>query len=214
MNRRRSFMLSAALTLGIAAPALLAGCNGSTSSAAPYVASSPQLSFQVTKATPNFYALYTGPQRPAINAVAAGGKFVASTQVIVLDAKMAGPIFDGGPNYFVWGFDRGGATNAPFPGEGNVKFNAVVVAVADPITLQLSGSVNLFNGAPALPVTVTQVAPDTLEVIIAINLLPSTGSAPTAYTWNLWPRSGVGGTPAAQIGSFIPENAMAPLASQ
>jgi len=214
MILRRSILASAAtLMFGLGASLLLGGCNGG-SSPAPVFVPTPPPPPQFTKVAPAFYKDFTGPQRPAIDAIAASGKFVNATQIVVLDAKMAGPVMTGGPNYFVWGIDRGGATNAPFLDEANVKFNAVVVAIADPTTLQVSGSVNLFDGNPSLPVTVVMTAPDTLEVIIAINLLPSTGRAANAYLWNLWPRSGVGGAATAQIGSFIPENAMAPLLSQ
>jgi len=214
MTLRRSRLAStAAAIFGLSASVLLGGCSGG-SSAAPVFVPTPPPPPQFSKVAPAFYKDYTGPQRPAIDAIAASGRFVNATQIIVLDAKMAGPVMIGGPNYFVWGIDRGGAINAPFLDETNVKFNAVVVAIVDPTTLQVSGTVNLFDGNPALPVTVVMTAPDTLEVIIAINLLPSTGRASNAYLWNLWPRSGVGGAAVAQIGSFIPENAMAPLLSQ
>ena len=199
-------MRTASFATAFALAACLAGCGGDTS--APSLAATP---FQFVQPAGVFYKDYTGPQRPAIDAIAAGGKYSASAQTIVLDARMAGPVLTGGPNYFVWGFDLGGATNAPFPDEPNVKFNAVVVVTADPATGSVTGTANALNGQPAQPVTVTLTAPDTLEVTVPAALLPSTGLAPGAYLWNLWPRSGVGGAAAAQIASFIPENAMAPL---
>ncbi len=126
---------------------------------------------------------------------------------------MAGPVFAGGPNYFVWGIDRGGATNAPFPDEPNVKFNAVVVVTADPAKgTALVAVVNLLNGSPAQPVPAGLLAPDTIEVQIPASMLPPTGTLTASqYLWNLWPRSGLGGSAAAQIASFIPDNAMATL---
>jgi hypothetical protein len=57
-------------------------------------------------------------------------------------------------------------------------------------------------------------APDTFIVSVAAALLPSTGLTPDHYTWNLWPRSGLGGAPAAQIASFIPDDAMSTLIQQ
>jgi hypothetical protein len=124
-------------------------------------------------------------------------------------------VFAGGPNYFVWGIDRGGASSgtAPFPDEPNVKFNAVVVVTADPANgTTLTAVVNLLNGAPAQPVPAGLLAPDTIEVQVPASMLPPTGTAGAAqYLWNLWPRSGLGGTPAAQIASFIPDNTMATL---
>jgi hypothetical protein len=200
-------MRIASFAPALALAACLAGCSGDNSTT-PSLSASP---FQFVQPAGVFYKDYTGPQRPAIDAIAAGGKYSASAQTIVLDARMAGPVLTGGPNYFVWGFDRGGATNAPFPDEPNVKFNAVVVVTADPATGAVTGTVNALNGQPAQPVTVILTAPDTLEVTVAAAQLPSTGLAPSAYLWNLWPRSGVGGSPTAQIASFIPENAMGPL---
>jgi hypothetical protein len=168
---------------------LLAGCSGSGYSAPAVNAAPAPLPFAFTAPVGAFYKDYTGPQRPAIDAVAADGAFVTATQTILLRAKMAGPVFDGGPNYYVWGFDRGGAAAGA----------------------ALTASINLLAGAPAQPVTATLTAADTLQVSFAASLLPSTGFTPDKYTWNLWPRSGVGGTPAAQIASFIPEDTMAPL---
>jgi hypothetical protein len=199
-----------ALTLALAADALLAGCGGSGSTAPVPTAPSP---FQFVQPAGVFYKDYTGPQRPAIDAVAAGGKLVAASQTIVLDAQMAGPVAAGAPNYYVWGFDRGGAANAPFPDEPAVSFNAVVVVTVG-ATGTPSGVVNLLNGSPAQPVTATLTALDTIEVTIPVALLPSTGLAASAYRWNLWPRSAVGGAAAAQIASFIPENALAPLVAR
>ena len=83
----------------------------------------------------------------------ADGLFASGSQTITLVAKMAGPVFTGGPNYYVWGFDRGGASTgaAPFPDEPNVKFDAVLVVIADPAngsTLQCAGSAGTTSRWP------------------------------------------------------------------
>jgi hypothetical protein len=195
--------------------ALLAACGGGGSSAPSFSTGTAAAPFAFTAPAGAFYKDYTGPKRPAVDAIGADGAFVTATQTIALRAQMAGPVFDGGPNYYVWGFDRGGAAagTAPFPDEPAVKFNAVLLVTADPANGgTLTGVVNLLNGAPAQPVPVTLSAPDTLQVSVPASMLPSTGFTADKYTWNLWPRSGLGGTPAAQIGSFIPDNTMAPLA--
>lgn len=202
---RRSFALSAFVTMA----ALLAACSGSTMSTAP---AAPRFTNSV------FYKDYVGPQRPAILAASADGMFLTASQNIVLTARMSGPIFTGGPNFYVWGFDRGGAVNtvAPFPDEPNVKFNAVVVVTADPANgTNLTGIVNLLDGSTPKSVTsAVLLAPDTMQIVVAASLLPSTGFAPPAYTWNLWPRNALGGAPSAQIASFIPDNQMATLMPQ
>jgi hypothetical protein len=185
------------------------GCGGNSTNAIP-----PAAGFRFTEAAGTFYKDYTGPQRPAISAIGADGAFSTSAQTIVVIAKMAGPVFTGGPNYYVWGFDRGGASAnaAPFPDEPAVKFDAVLVVTADPANgTTLTGVINLLNGATPQPVSPVLVAADTIQVTFPATMLPSTGAAPALYRWNLWPRSGLGGTPAAQIASFIPDNAMASL---
>ncbi|MDQ6924905.1 MAG: hypothetical protein M3154_01540 [Candidatus Eremiobacteraeota bacterium] len=194
---------------------LLAACNGGSASP-PVLNTGNAFAFRFNESVGQFYRDYTGPQRPALNAIGADGSFVAASQTIVLIAQMAGPVFAGGPNYFVWGIDRGGATNAPFPDEPNVKFNAVVVVTADPANgTALTAVVNLLNGAPPQSVAAALLAPDTIQVVVPASALPATGTITASqYRWNLWPRNGVGGSAAAQIASFIPDNALATLLQQ
>jgi hypothetical protein len=208
--RSTRFVLALASLAG-----LLAACNGGGSSA-PQLGTGNGFAFRFTESVGQFYRDYTGPQRPALNAIGADGSFVSSTQTISLIARMAGPVFDGGPNYYVWGFDRGGATNAPFPDEPNVKFNAVVVVTADPANgTTLTAVVNLLNGSPPVPVPAALLAPDTIQVFVPASALPATGAITASqYRWNLWPRNGLGGSAAAQIASFIPDNALATLLQQ
>ncbi len=184
------------------------GGNGSTPGATP-----PATGFRFTEAAGTWYKDYTGPQRPALSPVGADGAATNALTSFTFTARMAGAIFDGGPNYYVWGFDRGsGSTKAaPFPDEPNVKFDAVMVVTADPAVGHLTGVINLLNGSPPQPVNPILPAGDTIQVTFPASLLPSTGFSPSNYTWNLWPRSGLGGTPAAQIAAFIPDNQMAPL---
>ena len=199
------------LALACAAIAL-SGCTGTASSTTPPSPAAPL--FRFTEAAGTFYKDYTGPQRPAISAVGADGSFSTSTQNITVIAKMAGPVFTGGPNFYVWGFDRGTASSrtAPFPDEPVVKFDAVLVVTADPANSPIvTGVINLLNGSAPQPVFPILVAADTIQVTFPASMMPSTGAAPAQYTWNLWPRSGVGGTAAAQIASFIPDNLMVNL---
>ena len=190
---------------------VLAGCTGGQTTA-PLPVPVP-IVYAITNSPTAYYGDYTGPQRTSLLAVRAGGAFDATAQTIVLDAQMASPIFDGNTNYYVWGINRGNATNAPFLHEPNVIFDAVVLVTANPITSALSGVVNLLNGTPPQPISATLLAPNTIEVSVPTGLLPPTKSGLTAagFVWNLWPRSGVGGSATAQIASFIPQNAMAPF---
>jgi hypothetical protein len=155
-----------------------------------------------------FYPLYGGERRAALDAIQATGEYTAAVGTLTFTALMAGPIASGQDNYYVWGVDRGGATFAPFPQEPNVKFNAVVVVEA-----QAEGGANasvvLIPGA-ATPLQASAVHIDGAKIAVSIpaSLLPSTGSAPASYRWNLWPRDEVGGPP-SQVAKFIPENALA-----
>ncbi len=187
----------------------LAGCGGS--SGAPF--SPPVVAQQFSRAPGSFYALYTGPQRPALDVIAATSHFGSSASVFTFSATMAGPVTGGAPNYYVLGLNRGGATNAPFPGEPNVIFNAVVV-----VTIAADGtassSVNLIpGGATPLPASALTVSGATITVAVPAASLPSTGAALSAYTWNLWPRSGLGGSASTQVASFAPENGELPFLS-
>ena len=195
----RSTIVTAFVAVG-----LLAGCTSDTVSVTP--APAPQFS----RPPGSFYALYTGDKRPALDVVAASGFYSSSQNLFVVTATMAGPVAVGAPNYYVWGFDRGGATNAPFPAEPNVKFNAVLV-----VTVNAGGStsavVNLIPGGPQPQVPTITTNGAQITVTFSGNSLPTTGSAPAAYTWNLWSRNALGGAPGAQIASFAPENAELPF---
>jgi hypothetical protein len=198
--------------------AALAGCGGSSSySTTPVPMPAPTSPFfTITQtAAQSAYVDYTGPVRPALTALRAGARYVSASQTWILDAQMAGPVFAGGPNFYVWGINRGGAAPPPpFPDEPNVLFDAVGVVTADPANgTALTATVNILKppGGPAMPASAVLLAPDTIELTIPLSSLPPNGFAINAYTWNLWPRNGLGGTPAAQIASFIPQNAVVPF---
>ena len=213
-------MRSIAVVALACSTAFFAGCGtgSSTTGTVLTVPNSPVTapvitSFRFTANPGVFYKDYVGPQRPAVDPIGADGVFLIASQTFVLAAQMAGPVFVGGPNIYVWGFDRGGASagNAPFPDEPAVKFNTVLAVTANSSSGTLTGSLNLLSGAPAQGVPVVLVAPDTIQVGIPASMLPSTGFTPAQYRWNLWTRSGSGGSPAAQIPAFIPDNTMAPF---
>jgi hypothetical protein len=206
-----------ALPVLVFAVAALAGCNGSSVNTTPVPMPAPTSPFfTITQtASQSAYVDYTGPVRPSLTALRAGARYVSKSQTWILDAQMAGPVFTGGPNFYVWGINRGGAGAAPFPDEPNVIFDSVVAVTADPANgTALTASVTILNpaGGPALPASAVLLAPDTIELTIPLTSLPADGFSIAAYTWNLWPRSGLGGTPAAQIASFIPQNAVATFA--
>ncbi|GAC1521864.1 MAG: hypothetical protein NVS2B3_17980 [Vulcanimicrobiaceae bacterium] len=191
-----------ALALGL----FFAGCSTDAATLAPQ----PPTLFTEHKAAGGFYADYTGPRRSALEAIDAGARYFTASRQLVFDARMAGPIFTGETNYYVWGIQRGSGTVAPFPDEPYVKFDAVAVVTADPAVGSLKAVVNLLGGAPPTPATATLLDPSTIELTVPVSALPMTTATPVSgYQWNLWPRSSLGGSPASQIASFIPENALA-----
>jgi hypothetical protein len=89
-----------------------------------------------------------------------------------------------------------GPNNFAAIGLAGVRFNQVI-AVQKAGTAVVSG-----NSLPAGSVT---IAGNLLSVIVPLSLLPSTGFDPESYGFNLWPRSGAGGTQV--ISDFAPDNA-------
>src|ERR1700761_2057304 len=142
----------------------LTACGGGGVATTPLPTPTPN-QLPVTKATVAFYKDYTGPQRNSLLAGAAGGFLVTSSQTFVLNAKMAGPVVDGNANFYVWGFNRGAATLAPFPDEPNVIFDSVLT-VSITAAGAISATVSLMNGATPASVTATIIAPDTIQAMI------------------------------------------------
>lgn len=191
----------------LAAALAFAGCGPPASTPVP---PAPSTTVKVTVAPNTYYRDYTGVRRPSLAAVSAGDTFDGTT--IAVYATMSGPIVDGSTNFYIWGFNRGGATNAPFPDEPNVIFDAVVVATVTP-SGGLSATVTAPLGTTPKPLPApTLINPSTILVSFPASVLPPTGGgSAAAMRWNLWPRNGLGGTAAAQIASFIPDNDMIQL---
>lgn len=118
-----------------------------------------------------------------------------------LSATMADSLGQTPGALYVWGFDRGTGTErfATLPGGVGVLFDSVVV-------IDALGTATVRVLTPAAAVTATLAATivgDTLSVDVPLAALPSAGFAPSAYTWNLWPRVGSGNN--NQITDFAPD---------
>jgi plastocyanin len=166
---------------------------------------------EVTRPAGVFYSLYTGDKRGALDIIQGTGEYTAATNTFTLTALMSAPIFSSQDNYYIWGIDRGGSTNAPFAQEPNVKFNAVVLVQATAANGIVATLTLIPGGATTLDPSAVHIDGAKVTVSVPASLLPSTGSAPAAYAWNLWTRSGVGGVASAQLAKFAPENALAPF---
>ena len=155
--------------------------------------------------TGDFLPSYAGVKDPALDVISAGVTF--DGQQFVLTATMAGPIASLNTTVpgalFVFGVDRGKGTErfllgSPSIGAG-IKFDSVLV-------LRLTGvsSFNdlLNNTSTPLPAANFQIAGATITAELPVSFAPSQGLDPSAYGFNLWPRSGAGSN--TQIADFAP----------
>lgn len=118
------------------------------------------------------------------------------TQRFLIGATMAGVIDPATAGLYAIGVNTGTGAIAPFAAQGapNVRFNQVVV-------VNKNGTASI--GGNALTATIVG---NSFSIAVAQSLLPSTGFDVTRYSWNLWPRTGLGaGTVATD---FAPDNAM------
>jgi hypothetical protein len=127
-----------------------------------------------------------------LDVVSASATF--GSESIFLSAQMAGAIRPAGNELYVWGVNRGGATDIlahlPNPVGVDVAFNAIVVLLPDG-----SGFVVEVNpdGSPAkpprpLPTGAVTIVGDTIRAEVPLDFLPSTGAEIGDYGFNLWPR--------------------------
>jgi len=178
---------------------------------------------RVVKA-PNFYELYlqslpagTAP-RNDLNVRKASAE-LKDGKGLVLTGTMDAKIDLTQASVFVWGFDRNGnlgPANAPFPNRPNIRFDAVVVVQVAPGGA-VTGSVRdlTTNAVTAqIPTDAIKINGRKIEVTVAdpATALPSTGRPLSQYTFNLWPRVGLGAP--STVVSFAPENAMAPIGTE
>jgi len=160
----------------------------------------------ITDATGDWASTYAaaGPRAGDLDVIGAfvtynpgNGKFVFSG---TMDAAIGTT-----PNaVYVFGVNRGAGTARFGAAASGVLFDAVVV-----FNPAGTSTVNLFDGNPAQPLTAGAVMSFDSTVIgtVAGSMLPSTGFAASAYTWNLWPRApGIAGVPG--IPDFAPNNSM------
>ncbi|MBT2186736.1 PEP-CTERM sorting domain-containing protein [Sphingobium sp. H33] len=114
-----------------------------------------------------------------------------------LSSTMAGTIDLGAPGFYIIGVNTGSAGPSPFAGIGqpNVIFNTVIR-----INKVGASTVNGHNLTPSF-------AGDTFDVWVPLSFLPAAanGFTPIDYGFNIWPRSGAGGTEV--ISDFAPNNA-------
>ena len=162
-------------------------------------AAGPARAVPINDAQGDFLPSYTGPQNPDLDVRSTGASFVAGQYVF--DGTFYGAIGTTAGGVYVFGVDRGQGTTR-FAAIGSaVVFDSVVIV--NPFGIS---SVRDFigNTTTTLAPGAVQVTGASLEVTVPGTLLPSTGFAADHYTYNLWPRSGLGNN--NQIADFAPDN--------
>jgi len=123
-------------------------------------------------------------------------EYNVATDIFTLGASMAGAIDPGTIGVYIIGVNTGTGTIAPFANLNapEVRFNQVVRVNKD-------GTASV--GATALTASITGNA---FSVAVSGALFASTGFAVKDYSWNLWPRTGVGA--GTLVTDFSPDNGM------
>lgn len=153
----------------------------------------------ITDPAHDFLATFAGSTASAdLDVVSAMVTYNASTDLFTLSGTMDGAIGSTPTGFYVWGANRGnGAASFAANGVPGVLFDRVVL-------LRPDGTGNI-GGGPALPGGSVTISGNTISAVVSGALLPSTGFAKGAYTWNLWPRdSRFSGF--AAISDFAPNN--------
>lgn len=165
----------------------------------------------VTDASGDYVPGFAGSHAGDLDVLGSFVTYNAGTDTFVFSGTMAADIGNSAGGFYVWGVNRGAGT-ARFAANGvpGVLFDAVVI-----FNPNGSGTVNRLAGVGAGP---TPLAAGTAHsfgstIIGAVSgsLLPSTGLAKTAYTWNLWPRDGTLPAGFGQISDFAPDNSNLPV---
>lgn len=130
----------------------------------------------VADAAGDFLPSFTGPQQAALDLLSSDVTFDAANHRFLLHARAAGAIAAAEGVVYVFGFNRGGATNSPFTpiGQPGVSFDATA-------SLRSNGTGSV--GANAIGVDI--VGNDIFATVLA-DLLPTNGADFDDYQWSLW----------------------------
>lgn len=152
-----------------------------------------------TDPTGDFLASFVGPNDADLDVTSFSVNFDAAAQAFNLKATMAGDIDPGRFGLYAIGVNTGTGPAAPFAdiGNPNVIFNQVIVVLKSGFAF-VDADTNPVSGAISGP---------TLNVVVPLSLLPSTGFAPRDYAFNIWPRNGANPADNTQISDFAPDNA-------
>lgn len=143
----------------------------------------------ISDPTSDFLLTYAGPANTDVDIVSADVAFTGSS--FSFSETMNGAIGTTPNALYVWAINRGAGIARPAlapPAIGStLLWDAVVVMFADGtlrvVTFPAAGPPSISNIVGG-----TTVSGNSLSGLVAASLLPSTGFAPTAYTFELWSR--------------------------
>lgn len=169
---------------------------------------------------PHYFEIFDNSgKRPDLNVVRASVTLDQHSNVLRFEGRMQGKIntapADASQNsLFVFGINRGSPlASAPFALRPGVKFDAVVTVLIDKTGIT-AAVVDLAAGRTSTSLSADHVKIEGRDIRVDVDAkllpTPTDGVSVSHYTFNLWPRESRG--PDSTIASFIPENAMAPIA--
>ena len=158
--------------------------------------------------SPRFYPFYTGAKRAELNAAGAFIKFDGqgngTLAGIVAGNIIAKPTSPSQEAYYVFGINRGGATNpGPFPGRPGITFDATVTVAV--LQTGVSGEYKDLNTGQVspIPADAIQINGDNIHITGVVTGLSLTGTAKPTIAF--WASSGPASAGPTAIASFAPE---------
>jgi hypothetical protein len=155
----------------------------------------------------DFLPTYTGTKGGDLDVITAEVSLNGSQ--LFFSATLAATVGTTPGALYVFGLDRGQGTQrfvAATPSVGTGVFFDSVIILNPNGTAQFTDNLNTANSLPNLGLS--SISGNRISGTFNISQFPSTGFAPSAYTWNLWPRlSTIAGTPG--ISDFAPNAANA-----
>lgn len=152
----------------------------------------------------DFLPTFTGPQNGDLDALAI--EVVFNGTQFLFSATLNGPVGTTDGAFYVWGIDRGAGqelfqAGTPPIGAG-VLFDSVVVLDPDGDSFFF----DILGGTGAAPIAAgaVDVAGNMISAAVPLTLIPSLGLLPPdEYTFNLWPRFGLGENDG--VADFLPD---------
>ncbi|GAC1657894.1 MAG: hypothetical protein NVS4B3_24880 [Gemmatimonadaceae bacterium] len=153
----------------------------------------------------DFIPSFTGPRNADLDVRTMEVSYVGANS-FVFDASMEGNVGLTPGGLYVWGINRGAGTPRFGSIATGVLFDFVVIVKPGGTSSVRDLLTNVGTDLPASSVTVNGKS---IQVRVPASLIPSQGFTPSAYTVNLWPRTGLGMN--NQISDFAPDNSNAPV---